>query len=149
MGAATSKTSVVPSPSVSNGQSSLPKYEPIWGGGGGVRGVVNPEAKEGDCEQVGNPAPPPAAHSGPHGPERFCQTEFSTDFSGPSPALSLSPFRLIPLRCPTCSPWRLWATLTAPSFLSWKAMTFPRCLNRGAPERKRRCPPRKNMEETE
>lgn len=37
------------------------------------------------------------------------------------------PTGLIPhLGCPTCSPWRLWATLTAPSFLSWKAMTFPR-----------------------
>ena len=60
---------------------------------------------------------------------------------GPHPAPNLG--------CPTCSPWRLWATLTAPSFLSWKAMTFPRCLNRGAPERKRRRPPRKNMEETE
>lgn len=33
MGAATSKTSVVPSRSVSSGQSSLPKYEPIWGVG--------------------------------------------------------------------------------------------------------------------
>lgn len=47
MGAATSKTSVVPSPSVSNGQSSLPKYEPIWG-------AVIPEETEGDCGQVGS-----------------------------------------------------------------------------------------------
>lgn len=43
MGAPTSKTSVIPSLSVSNGQSSLPKYEPIW-----VRWVVmSPEKREG------------------------------------------------------------------------------------------------------
>lgn len=43
MGAATSKTSVIPFLSVSNGQSSLPKYEPIW-----VRWVVmSPEKREG------------------------------------------------------------------------------------------------------
>lgn len=51
MGAATSKTSVVPSRSVSSGQSSLPKYEPIWGVGGG-RGAVTPEERGGDCGQV-------------------------------------------------------------------------------------------------
>lgn len=48
MGAATSKTSVVPSWSVSNGQSSLPKYEPIWG----VGGSGDPKERGSDCGQV-------------------------------------------------------------------------------------------------
>ena len=61
MGAATSKTSVVPSPSMSSGQSSLPKYEPIWR----VVGSGDPRGKgRQDYGQVGS-----TCWSGPHTPD--------------------------------------------------------------------------------